>query len=102
MFATFGVSAIVFVPFVVWFDFSNAAVAGAMAGHVVFSLAFFRYSRAIFLGLDFWLDPGHPPISDDDRGSGRRVRGPRGPGGLRRARNRAASRRSVTLDHARR
>jgi len=101
MFVTFGVSAVVFVPIVAWFDFSNAAVTAAMVGHVVFSLAFFRYSRAVFLGLDIWIDPERPPSPDDDHGSEQVVRGPRRPGGLRRGRVRSASRRPRRLARAR-
>lgn len=68
MFASFGLSVALFVPFLVLLDPSPALYAGVLGGHVLVSVAIFRYSRAIFLAVDFCLDPGPPPPGGDDTG----------------------------------
>jgi hypothetical protein len=91
MFASFGLSVILCVPFLVLFEPTPALYAGVLAGHVAVSLAIFRYSRALFLAIDFYLDPGPPAGGGDDTGGlglperpfpapgfGRRVPGRRG------------------------
>jgi hypothetical protein len=66
MFASFGFSVILCVPFLVLFDPTPALYAGVLLGHAALSLAIFRYSRALFLAVDFYLDPGPPARGGDD------------------------------------
>jgi uncharacterized protein (DUF983 family) len=68
MFVSFGLSVALSVPFLVLLEPSPALYAGVLGGHVLVSVAIFRYSRAIFLAVDFYLDPGPPPAGGDDKG----------------------------------
>ncbi|HEX5136083.1 MAG TPA: hypothetical protein VFY93_03865 [Planctomycetota bacterium] len=68
MFASFGLSVILCVPFLVLFPPTPLLYAGVLLGHVAVSVAIFRYSRALFLAVDFYLDPGAPAVNGDDPG----------------------------------
>jgi uncharacterized protein (DUF983 family) len=68
MFASFGLSVLVCLPFLVVFEPTPLLYAAVILGHVVLSLLVFRYSRAVFLALDYWLDPAAPPAGGDDPG----------------------------------
>ncbi|MFI5401439.1 MAG: DUF983 domain-containing protein [Planctomycetota bacterium] len=68
MFASFGLSVLVCLPFLIVFEPTPLLYAAVILGHVVLSLLVFRYSRAIFLALDYWLDPAPAPGGGDDRG----------------------------------
>ena len=72
MIASYGLSMLVCLPVIFIAGATPLILTCAIAGHVVFSLLAFRYSRAVFIGIDFLLDPGPPPPPDDDR----RVREP--------------------------
>jgi len=69
MFASYGLSVVIFMPLLVILGPTPAVQAGAILGHVACSLLLFRYSRSIFIGIDYFLDPG-PPESDDGGGDG--------------------------------
>jgi uncharacterized protein (DUF983 family) len=68
MFASFGLSVLVCVPVLVLLEPTPLLQAGVILGHVVLSLLAFRYSRAIFLALDWYLDPAAPAGGGDDPG----------------------------------
>jgi uncharacterized protein (DUF983 family) len=68
MFASFGLSVLLCVPFVVLLEPTPGLYAAVILGHVVLSLLVFRYSRAIFLAVDYWLDPAMPASGGDDPG----------------------------------
>ncbi|MHC4954152.1 MAG: DUF983 domain-containing protein [Planctomycetota bacterium] len=70
MFASYGVSVVLFMPLLFVFGPTPAVQAGVVAGHVVCSLLLFRFSRAAFIGLDYFLDPGAPESDDDGGGAG--------------------------------
>ena len=93
MFASYLFSVVLFGPVVVLSGFSTTGCAVAVAGNIAFSLLFHRYSRAIFLVLDYCVDPD-PARRDDDDGGPRvvAVPHPRRPAGIRR---RVPSRKSV-------
>ncbi len=95
MFASFGLSVLVCVPFLVLLEPTPLLYAGVLGGHVVLSLLAFRYSRAIFLALDYYLDPAAPAGGGDDPGGAAAGVRPRpGPGlALRRAGPRLRARR---------
>jgi len=67
MFASYGVSVVVFLPLVMIAGTSPGIIATVILGHVALSLVVFRYSRSIFVGLDYLLDPERAPRDDDDR-----------------------------------
>ena len=69
MFASYGLSVVIFMPLLIVLGPTPAVQAGAILGHVVCSLLLFRYSRSFFIGIDYFLDPG-PPESNDDDGEG--------------------------------
>jgi uncharacterized protein (DUF983 family) len=71
MFASYGLSVILFVPVLVLVTPTPALLGAVIAGHVVLSLLLFRWSRALFLGIDYFIDPARPDHDDDD-----------GPGGM--------------------
>jgi hypothetical protein len=50
------------------FEPTPALQAIVLGGHVLVSVAIFRYSRAIFLAVDYYLDPGSPAGGGDDPG----------------------------------
>lgn len=90
MFASFGLSVLVCLPFLVLFEPTPMLYAAVLAGHVLLSVAVFRYSRAIFLAVDYYLDPAPQEGADDGPeglgvperpvpvpGAGRRVPGQR-------------------------
>ena len=68
MFASYGLSVLLFVPILILMTPTPAMLAAVIAGHVALSLLLFRFSRAFFLGVDFMLDPAKP--GDDDDGGG--------------------------------
>jgi hypothetical protein len=68
MFASFGLSVLLCVPLLLIFEPTPALYAVVIAGHVLVSLAIFRYSRALFLAVDYYLDPGPPAGGGDDPG----------------------------------
>jgi len=68
MFASFGLSVLLCVPFVVLFEPTPVLYAAVILGHVILSLLVFRYSRAVFLAIDYWLDPAPPAAPGDDPG----------------------------------
>jgi len=78
MVAAFGASVAVAFPLVLAFDLPDAAVHALAAAHLAGSLAFYRRARALFLALDYALDPCPDP--------------PRGPGGGREPPGEAAPR----------
>ena len=86
MLASFGLSVILFGPVVALGGFSQGAIFAAIVGHVVLSLALFRYSRAVFLGMDHYFDP--VPEKADERDGGPEcvefLPRPRTPGGAHR------------------
>jgi hypothetical protein len=71
MFASFGISVLLCVPALILAGPATSVMVGVVIGHVVVSLTLFRYSRAIFLGLDYLLDPAAPPDDDDAHGTPR-------------------------------
>jgi uncharacterized protein (DUF983 family) len=75
MFGSYGLSVVLFVPFLVLFGASPLAQALAVLGHVVLSLAIYRYSRAVFLAFDYKIDPSR----DDGGDSGGDDDGPHHP-----------------------
>ena len=70
MAASWGVGSLVLFPIVLLADLPDAAVHGLAAAHLAFSISIYRTSRAIFLALDYALDPSDdrpgPPRGDDD------------------------------------
>ncbi len=70
MFLSYGLSVVVFVPVLVLFGDPLWVKLGAIVGHAALSLLFFRWSRAAFIGLDYWVDPVAGGAADDDREDG--------------------------------
>jgi len=68
MFASFGLSVLLCIPFLVILEPTALLYAGILSGHVLVSVLIFRYSRALFLAVDYYLDPGVPAGGGDDRG----------------------------------
>ena len=70
MFGSYGLSVLLLVPIMVLVYASPAMQAAAVLGHLIVSLAIYRYSRATFLALDYKLDPASPDGGDpgDDDG----------------------------------
>jgi uncharacterized protein (DUF983 family) len=86
MFVSYGLSVLACVPFLMILDPTPFLYGAVLGGHVLVSLVVFRYSRAIFLALDLYLDPEAPAAGGDDRdGLGEPVRPRPGPGTRRRA-----------------
>ena len=69
MFASYGLSVVLFIPLLFVFGPTPLVQVSVIVGHVACSLLLFRYSRAIFVGVDYHLDPGAPE-SDDQGGGG--------------------------------
>jgi len=69
MLASYGISVVIFMPMVIVFGPTPTMQGIAILGHIVCSLLLFRYSRSIFIGLDYMLDPGAPETDDDDGGN---------------------------------
>lgn len=65
MFASYGISVVIFIPLLILMGPTPAVQAAVIAGHVACSLLLLRYSRAAFIGLDYYLDPGVPDGGDD-------------------------------------
>ncbi|MHC4133457.1 MAG: hypothetical protein ACYS0K_00595 [Planctomycetota bacterium] len=61
MFAAYGISVLICIPVLILAGRSPFVLGAVIAAHVVLSLAVFRYSRALFLGLDYLFDPARPP-----------------------------------------
>jgi len=78
MVATYAASALLAVPLVLVLGASPAVVHLAGAGHLLLSLAAYRHSRALFLALDYGLDPGEA-ASPPDGGQGGADGGPAPP-----------------------
>jgi len=86
MFAAYGLSVALSLPLLLLFEPTPLLQTALLAGHVLLSLTLFRYSRAVFLALDFYLDPVGPPGRGDDRDRPAAPARPRTPpGALRRA-----------------
>jgi hypothetical protein len=68
MFGSYGLSVLLFVPFLVLVDSSATMQVAAVLGHLLVSLAIYRYSRALFLALDYKLDPSRGDGGGDDDG----------------------------------
>ncbi|MHC4849674.1 MAG: hypothetical protein ACYTEG_14635 [Planctomycetota bacterium] len=66
MFASYGISVVLFIPLLIVLGSTPAIQASVFCGHIVCSLALLRYSRSIFIGVDFYLDP-ELGGGDDDR-----------------------------------
>ncbi len=87
MFLTYGLSAFLCAPLVIWLGSSATVMVALIFGHVALSLVLFRFSRSAFLGLDYLLDPSEPERGDeDDRGDPEPPPRPRTPPGLARRR----------------
>ena len=84
MFSSYGLSALLFVPILILMTPTPALLAAVIAGHVALSLLLFRFSRALFLGVDFMLDPALPDDDDDDGGGMPAFLPPDAPTGARR------------------
>jgi uncharacterized protein (DUF983 family) len=69
MFFSYGLSVLICVPILIVFGSSTAIQCALIAGHVILSLLLFRYARAVFLAIDYRLDPVRPP-ADGDGGLG--------------------------------
>jgi uncharacterized protein (DUF983 family) len=67
MFASYGISVLLFIPLLILLGPTPAVQAGVIAGHVACSLLLLRYSRSVFIGIDYYLDPGTVSGDDDDR-----------------------------------
>ena len=70
MFLSYGVSAFLCIPVLMVVPSSAGLLVGVILGHVVLSLALFRWSRSLFLGIDYFIDPSRPDKPDDDDGPG--------------------------------
>jgi len=57
MFASYGLSVLLCIPLLIVLGPGPATFAGVIGLHVGVSLTLFRFSRALFLGLDYYLDP---------------------------------------------
>jgi uncharacterized protein (DUF983 family) len=78
MFASYGASVVLLLPILFIAGNTPVTVTCVIGGHIFLSLAIFRWSRAIFVGLDYLLDPAKPPPGEDDRrGEPRPPRPPR-------------------------
>lgn len=79
MFLSYGLSVLICIPILILYGNSPGMQAALIAGHVALSLSLFRYARALFLAVDYRLDPSGPPADPDGDGdSGAPVR-PRTP-----------------------
>jgi len=86
MFASYLLSVFVCIPALILMGRTPLAMGLVMAGHVAVSLAVFHFSRAVFLGMDYWFDPTESRRDEDgDEGRGEPVR-PRTPPTLARRR----------------
>jgi uncharacterized protein (DUF983 family) len=86
MFVSYGVSVFACVPFLMFLEPTPAVYAALLGGHVLVSLVVFRYSRAIFLALDYYVDPAAPASGGDEgRGLGEPARPRPAPGSRRRS-----------------
>ena len=64
MFASYGISVVLFIPPMILFGSTPAVQVGVILGHIVCSLLLLRYSRSVFIGIDYLLDPGEPQHPD--------------------------------------
>ena len=78
MFASYGVSVVIFIPLLILLGPSPAVQIGVILGHVICSILLFRWSRALFIGFDYYVDPG--PAEGGDGGGGSGVKKPVGTG----------------------
>ena len=65
MLASYGISTVIAVPVIIFVKPTPLLLSAVIAGHVLLSLLLFRFSRALFLGLDYMCDPGAPESPDD-------------------------------------
>lgn len=70
MFASYGISVVLFIPLLIILGSTPAIQASVFCGHIVCSLALLRYSRSIFIGVDFYLDPEVGGGDDDGEDEG--------------------------------
>ena len=70
MFASYGISVVLFIPLLILLGSTPAVQAAVFAGHIVCSVALLRYSRSIFIGVDFYLDPDVADGDDDGEDEG--------------------------------
>jgi len=68
MFASFGLSSLLILPLLLLLGFTPAAMGAAIAASALLSLAGMRYSRSLFLALDFHIDPARDPDDRDPPG----------------------------------
>jgi len=68
MFASYGLSVILFAPLLIFLRPTPFSLGAVIFGHVLLSIAMHRYSRAIFLGIDYLVDPDADPDDDDGEG----------------------------------
>ncbi|MEM8886084.1 MAG: hypothetical protein AAGD14_18615 [Planctomycetota bacterium] len=68
MFASYGLSVIVFIPLLIFLGPTPLVQAGVILGHIVCSLLMFRFSRSVFIGLDYYFDPTCKADDDDEDG----------------------------------
>lgn len=65
MMASYGISMVVAVPVIIFVKPTPLLLSAVIGGHVLLSLLLFRFSRALFLGLDYMCDPAAPESPDD-------------------------------------
>ena len=65
MFASYGISVLLFIPLLFVFGPTPIVQASVVLGHVVCSFALLRYSRSIFIGIDYYIDPDIAGGDDD-------------------------------------
>jgi len=68
MFASYGLSIFLFLPVLLFADPTPALLTTVIVGHLALSLLLHRYSRALFLAVDYLVDPADPPQGDDGEG----------------------------------
>jgi len=67
MFASYGISVVLFIPLLIILGSTPLVQTIVIAGHVLCSVALLRFSRAAFIGIDYYIDPGATDGDDDDR-----------------------------------
>jgi uncharacterized protein (DUF983 family) len=57
MFLSYGASVAVALPLLLFLPLTRPLLSMLLVGHALLSLALYRWSRAAFLGIDYWIDP---------------------------------------------